>query len=252
LTAELLPSQPGISNIGIVGPSGWQTGPDLSVAVRSSTVEFRTIPVAGKDTVRQLDYSVLGFSATALQNAQIRVTSSDPSKLLLSRQTDLPGSSSLILQGFFPSIYVHALSDSGTAEITARAETISGTLLPQSSPGTLSLRLVPSGWAFTQSEYIIGGSSPVHFSLSLSDLDPAASPGQRYALRPGVSTSVSFGVSDDSILDVRPLLLPISGPGTPSVQISGRKPGEASVTINAPPGFGVNPDANVLRVTVRQ
>ena len=185
-----------------------------------------------------------------MRNLRVRIASSDPTRLVLSSSSDIPGTAFLVLNLFTSRLYLHALSDNGSATITVTLETTAGAPVAGISSASASVGLSPSVWNFQNLALSFQAKSVSGVVVGLSDL--GATDRQQYALRPGVTASVGFDVSDSSVVSVQPNPVVLFGQNSRrQIDVSGLKPGQANVTIRPVAGFATDPSVQTLRVTVQ-
>ena len=146
-------------------------------------------------------------------------------------------------------IYLHALSDNGTAVITATVESTSGIPLAGTSAAEYNVGLVPSVWSFETFSYNFSANQEVTFRFGLFDL--GGSTNQIFTSRPGVSTSVGFTVSDPSVIAIRANPITVIGPELGTLRATGLKVGTSTISINPVAGFAVDPARQNLSITVQ-
>ncbi len=240
--------QAAASLISITPPPGWLAGAGLTVEARASGITVTVPSNLGKDSVRPVRFDLEGFPASQV-GLRIRVTSSDPSRVLLSTAQELQGITSVIQSGNSSNAYLHVLSDNGTVKITASVETAAGAPFVGVNATAFDVKLVPSVWIFQTATYDLNRNSVGQLQVSLSNLGDKTR--QSYYLRPGVTASVGFTLSDSSVLSIRPNPLQVNGQTFGSTIISPLKAGETTITINAVPGFSSDAELQTLKVKVQ-
>lgn len=251
LTIPFQAGQAGTAKIAIVPPPGWVADKDLELEVRNSGINnFLLPPTVGKDSIRAIGYQVVGLTDEAMRSLRVRFASSDPARLVLSSSSDIPGTASLVQSPFTTQLNLHALSDNGSATITASLETAAGAPVAGFSSASASVGLSPSVWSFQELTLRFQAKSVYGLAVGLSDL--GAINRQQYALRPGVTASIAFDVSDASVVSVQPNPIVVFGQNSRrQIDVSGLKPGEANITIRPVAGFAADPSVQTLRVTVQ-
>lgn len=239
--------QAAASLISITPPPGWLAGGGLTVEARASGITVTVPSNLGKDSVRPVRFELEGFPASQV-GLRIRVTSSDPSRVLLSTAQELQGITSVIQSGNSSNAYLHVLSDNGTARITASVETAAGAPFVGVNATAFEVKLVPSVWIFQTATYDLNRNSVGQVQVSLSNLGDKSR--QSYYLRPGVTASVGFTLTDSSVLSIRPNPVQVNSQTLGSTIISPLKAGETTITINAVPGFSSDAELQTLKVKV--
>ncbi len=197
-TVLFQPLSVGSSTISISQPSGYST-PAVDTQLTATV----------KSPVLALNSASLGYNQQAPGAGQltppsspvtVTVTSSDPSKVLLSLSPTAVGSGSVMLSvpantSALPQFYLQGLASSGQVTLTATA--------PGYTNGTSSVGLTPSAFIlngpngtanFTTTTF----SGATNLSLSLWQLDTASRPFSGGQLRPGRSESISVTSSTPS------------------------------------------------------
>ena len=146
-------------------------------------------------------------------------------------------------------IYLHALSDNGTAVITATVESTSGIPLAGTSAAEYNVGLVPSVWSFETFSYNFSANQDTTVRFGLFDV--GVSTNQIFTPRPGVSTSVGFTVSDPSVIVIRANPITVIGPEFGTLRVTGLKVGISTISINPVAGFAVDPARQNLSITVQ-
>jgi hypothetical protein len=177
------------------------------------------------------------------------VTSSDPSRLLVSINSTAPGAAQAIFtSGVVSTVYLQALADSGTVTISLSA--------PGAQPASTSVQLGPSAVVFTNSNSnltLSANGSAQSLSVQLLPLNPSTY--QPYCCvdpRPGWSGSVSVTSSDPKIASVAPASLQlVAGSGAQSVTIKPGVAGTAIVSLGLLPGGDTPASGGQIVVNVR-
>ena len=154
----------------------------------------------------------------------------------------------MIQSGNSSNAYLHVLSDNGTARITASVETAAGAPFVGVNATAFEVKLVPSVWIFQTATYDLNRNSVGQVQVSLSNLGDKSR--QSYYLRPGVTASVGFTLTDSSVLSIRPNPVQVNSQTLGSTIISPLKAGETTITINAVPGFSSDAELQTLKVKV--
>jgi hypothetical protein len=191
---------------------------------------------------------------------QVTLTSSDAGKVLLSTSPSATGASSInMLVGAgtnqLPAFYVHALSSSGSATITASAIGYSS--------GTAPVALFPTAFVLSSpndgSDFVTTTiSQPTTLTLSLWQLGTGLRPFMPGQLRPGVTANVTVTSSNSGAGDIagNPAQF-ISGDATnsslafrPSPNCSA--PCTSNLTVGQPSGYTLPASGGQIKATVNQ
>ena len=220
LVVPILPGQAGTAKLTIAPPPGWDvSNPDYTIEVRPSGLQFFSQPAfAGKDSVRQLRFQTIGFGSTNQSGLFVRITSSDPSRLLVSPNVTDLGTASITMLANRGFAYIHSLMDSGSAAITVTFESAQGAPVAGTQNNTMNFKLVPSMWRFSSTETLLGrGASALNFGLY--DVTGETGAQEAKSLRPGARATVGFNTSDPSIGSVQPNPIVVVGPLVPVLSL---------------------------------
>ncbi|MBL8234100.1 MAG: hypothetical protein JNL98_36725 [Bryobacterales bacterium] len=199
----------------------------------------------GKNTQSSLAYA---FGRVFENGAIVTVTSSDPSKLVLSRSGAITGSGSVTVavppgQPSTQEFFLQARGQQG--EVTLRIQTDGG--ISQ----TATVRIVNSWFACTSGPDNLsiapGGTERVQCVLRI-DTPPQNRFDSAGMLPDAGSVSLRLRSSDPSVFTVSPETAPFV-PGRTEFQLRGVRPGYAVLLVEQPEGFG--PAGPSLGVTVR-
>jgi hypothetical protein len=169
------------------------------------------------------------------------VTSSDPSRLLVSADANTPGQPSITVAASpnqQPSVYIQALAATGTATVTVSGDGY--------EPAMQSVQLVPSAAVFqsAQTQNVTVGSAAQRLSVVIVTLDASSQPSQFYQQttpRAGANLSVSVTSSDPKVLSVATPSLQFSvAQPSPAAQVQPLSAGTAILSLGLLPG-GVAP-----------
>ena len=216
--------------------------------------------VVGRNLVAGTGVS-LGQAAPA--GLAVKITSSDPTKLLFSRTEQEKGSASITVPvpaGQAHVVFVaHGLGDSGKVEYTAEA--------PGYGSRSGNVILAPSGVIITGPASITRSGLALGFVTSLAErkkttmiaytayLDPVTHRAADLTvqhLRPGVSISVVLKSSHPSVGTVgSPITI---HPNTDSVEtlFTPLKPGKTTISVDAPDGYTLPSNANSVMALVKE
>jgi hypothetical protein len=248
------PAALGSSIITIVPPAGFSTPANFRVftATVNAPPMFVGNALLGKDLQTAMTGSLGETSPT---DVTVTITSTDPSKVLLSALPTTAGSSSIVIispgpTNVIPAFYVQGLTDSGTAVLNVSA--------PGFVPTTAQVTLTPSGFIISSpSDFTTQGNAPnTAFQIASARLAPgtlAFQAGQ--PLRPGAAASVNVTSSAPSVGAIT--VSPVAFSGNEGVKPTFFDPqpvatdGTTTVQISTPAGFSTSPDAQSVLVTVQ-
>ncbi len=215
--------KPGTANLRVVLPDG-VTGPASTLTVTTPPLMISAPPTLGRDLMAPGSVNGAGgFSITET----VKLTSTDPSRLTLSTSPLERGTASVTVAGS-RSVYFHALSDRGTVEVVAEADSYQAS--------SLEVRLVPSGVVLDTTgpiNLLRGNSSPI--SARLVGLDPVNQtpvPGSG-TIRPGVTIPVFLTSSDPTIGTLAPANAQLTSNGSASFTFTATRAGTATLALAA-------------------
>jgi hypothetical protein len=196
-------------------------------------------PLVGRDL--QI-VALLSSEDNFQQQPAVTITSSDPSRMLVSTSATAPGQASVIIPAASgqPQIFLQSLADNGTATLSASANGYQS--------GTMTLTLAPAAAVFQTgfTQQTISTNSPVQtLSTVLAPLDPATlRPVGQQIPRPGANLSIAVTSSDPKVLivDTPTLKFPVDSQQQ-TVQVRPTGPGTAILSLGALPG-GVMPGSS--------
>jgi hypothetical protein len=252
-TVEVHPLTIGSTLLSIGQPEGFVAAPrgldHLAYNVRGLRLTAAGVTAVGKDLQ---SYISLGSATFLNQPVQITLTSSDPSKLLLSSRSDMPGlaSGTVTLQAGSLPFYLQALTDRSTVTVTAKGEGFETLEIP--------ITLVPSGFAvgLIHADNLngIAGGPPLDFSIGAAALDPNTLAATGYQqLRPGYpGVSVSLASSNPQVGvagDNNTSFVQFTGGGEPRRTLfQPLSPGTTVISVTPPAGFAT-PAAAYRQIT---
>jgi hypothetical protein len=243
-TASFVPAGIGQANVTVVQPPGF-------VAVAQSTLTF-VVSAPGfsaqsllmaKDTFVS-DYLALSSYVTApTLNAAVTLTSSDPTRLVLSPDTSTQPTASItqtLVAGRTQvgSFYVHALANSGTVTIQISA--------PGYAASTINVQLTDLAFAFN---YYNGLGTPLRVVLQKGAQTITVSPvvvplanstnGVGGAtIRPGANITVNVSSSDPTTVSLAsPQVVFTGGATSATVTYTPLKAGSVTLSVNPPSGY---------------
>jgi len=231
------PLATGTTNITATQPSGFTTPANfqaLAVNVGNATIAMNPLTVGAN--LQAVDTIFLSDPAPSPGGVDVTITSSDPSKVVLSSDPTQAGAASTTVHvnggtKGLPNFYVQALASSGTVTLTAK-----GTDLTDS---TTTITLAPSGFVIVNSSINSGSTGDSNVTLATSVLDGSLNPtGTRQAVRPGAApASVVITSSNTGVATVTS---PVSFAANASTATSTFHPvaaGNTTISIQTPTGF---------------
>ncbi|MCC6485525.1 MAG: hypothetical protein IT209_11820, partial [Armatimonadetes bacterium] len=212
-------------------------------------INFGSNPAIGKDMIAPLSGHLV--SPAPAGNLQVRITSADSSKLLVSNSGTEAGRESVTVQvnagsTSVPAFYIHALTDSGAGALIATA--------PGCQGSTITVTFQPSGFIISSPNAIsttsFSGDTPVQVRpvrLNPSTLTYAAT----QVLRPGVSAQVSVVSSDSGVGTIigSPVMMQ-AGDYSQTVSFQPVSPGQTTVSIEPVAGFTTPSNSQSIEATV--
>jgi hypothetical protein len=259
------PVSPGPAVLTLDAPDGYVA--DAAARNLSVSVEGARLSLGQPNFIigRDLQIAAAIDSEVRIQQPiSVTLTSSDPSRLLLSTDPKAPGQPSLSVSAqSFPGtqIWLQSLAESGGATVTAAADGY--------QPAVVNVTLVPSAavFSFTSGKQTLFTNTGVeNLTVSLSNLDPATlNPSGSFnnpSARPGANLTAAVTTSDQNVIapsvsvlnfadnpvqnfQVRPV-----GLGTAVLSI-GRLPGGTAAATGAQIAYTVaEPDLFILDITI--
>jgi hypothetical protein len=245
----------GTATISVVEPPGFSTPSvrqQFTYTVLTPSLKLSSITM-GKDTQTSLSLGVPGGSGYT-----VTVTSSDPSRLVLSTDPSVPGSASASLRAGAGGLYAQALDNQGTVKLTASADGYNdaNSVITLAGVGiglSVSNYYGGSGTTTTQSP-----KSTVTLGMYMVNVATGkvagGQPGDR--MRPGVDPpTVTVVSSNPSVgrIERSPATFSFSGSGsTTTVDFVPLAPGDSDVTPVQPPGYMAASDATKISFHVTQ
>ncbi|MDT8068261.1 MAG: PKD domain-containing protein [Terriglobia bacterium] len=236
-TLTFHPLATGTTNITVTEPSGFTTPANfqvMKVNVGNATVTMNPLTV-GKD-LQGVDTIYLGDPAPSPDGVDVTITSSDPSKVVVSSDPVTAGAATTTVHvnggtRGLPQFYVQALASSGTVTLTA-----SGTNL---TDGTTTITLAPSGFVIVNSGINSGSTGDSTVTLATAVLNSSLVPtGTSQGVRPGAAP-VNLGITSSNT-GVATVTSPISFAANVASATSTFHPvsgGTTTVAIQTPSGF---------------
>jgi hypothetical protein len=261
-TLAFLPSQscsaPCTSVLSVSQPSGYTqpaTGGQITATVNQPSVTIRMVQsTIGKD----LQVVASGaLDAPAPSDVQVTISSNNPN-VLLSTSPTVVGSSSITGTVFagagvnsigFPTYYVQALANSGTATLTASAPGFAST--------TFVVTLAPSGFVITGPNGIganfgvlmMNGNVTLSVFANVLDPNTLAPTLLSESIRAGVIVAVTSNSSGVAVIQNSPVTFN-AGDTSATVTLTPTGPGQAVISVLAPSGFTAPSNGAQLTVTV--
>ena len=256
--AQFRPVGIGTTILSVTAPPGFATpssGRELRASVGTPALSLQSSYVLGRNLQVQASVSV---PVTAPADTDITITSSDPSRLVLSVDPAAAGTPSITLRRVtgafaFPQFYIQALQADGSATITASA--------PDFGNGTSTATLYPSGFAFSGSLPLTKDGAFNTTTLSpnttLSVVPVVLSPSQsstftQMAVRGGLS-GVSVTVTSSNTAAGTVTTSPVVFNGGDSGKSTAFHPvavGVTNVAVGVPEGFDPPRDRREIPVNV--
>lgn len=245
------PLAPGETEVSLTPPPGFAPvasglGQKLKVVVAGPAIALPDITL-GRDLVAGATFAVLNGPAIPPADVEVTVTSSDPSKVLLSDGAAQPGAASVTLRipgnrSIATAVYIHALDDTGRVTLQVSA--------PGYTPRTSTITLAPMQFTADPSYSLtVQLQQPQTVALRVG---PLASPQQNHVaqLRPGVLPfTIAAKSRNPEILTVSPERI-TAAPGTSRLEfkLEGVAAGETIVALTVPPPYSGPAE---ISVTVR-
>jgi hypothetical protein len=231
------PLATGTTDVSVTEPSSF-TSPSnfqaLHVTVGDATIAMNPLTVGAN--LQAADTIYLSDPAPTPGGVDVTITSSDPSKVVLSSDPTQAGAASTMVHvnggtRGLPNFYIQALVSSGTVTLTAK-----GTDL---TDGTTTITLAPSGFVIVNPSINSGSSGDSTVTIGTSVLDASLNPtGTQQAARPGAAP-VSVGIASSNT-GIATVTSPVSFAGNASTATSTFHPvasGNTTVSIQTPAGF---------------
>lgn len=236
-TLTFHPLTTGTTDIGVTAPSGFTTPSNfqvLHVSVGNATIAMNPLTVGAN--LEAADNIYLSDPAPSPGGVDVTITSSDPSKVVLSSDPTQAGAASATVHvnggtRGLPNFYVQALASSGSVTLTAK-----GTGLTDS---TTTITLAPSGFVIVNSSINSGSTGDSTVTVGTSVLDASLNPtGAHQAVRPGTApVNVNISSANTGIATVTS---PVVFGGNTSTATSTFHPvaaGNTTISIQTPTGF---------------
>ena len=231
------PLRLGNATVSLVPPPGYLAFPatqnflpsSVDVTVDGVKLTLSAPSSVGKD-LQGLALAGTEFLPQPITGLVYTVTSSDPSRLLVSSSAATPGTAQAT--GSTAQVYLQALSNSGTVTLTVSS--------PAAQPASTSVQLTGSAVVFnnvnTPLNLPVNGPTQ-HLQVQLASLNPSSSePTCCQDPRPGWTGSVTVTSSDPKVAAVTPASVQLPGSGPQYVDIKPGAAGTAIVSLGLLPG----------------
>lgn len=226
-TTNITPTQPS----GFVTPSNYQA---LVVNVGNATIAMNPITVG--NNLQALDTIYLSDPAPTPDGVDVTITSSDPSKVVLSSDPTQAGAASATVHvnggtRGLANFYVQSLASSGTVTLTAK-----GTDLTDS---TTTITLAPSGFVIVTPSINSGSSGDSTVTIASELLDASLTPtGTQQSVRPGAApVNVVIASSNTGVATVTSPVVFAANTSTATSTFHPVASGNTVVSIQTPTGF---------------
>jgi hypothetical protein len=222
----------GMATLTMAVPGPYVAPPPVNVTVTGGNLLINLqVPQLGKDLQATIGIFGDGFNLPV----PVTLTSSDPTRLLVSSSPTSPGqaTANLVSQPGQPLLaYVQALAGSGSVTVTISA--------PGYQNATATIQLAPAAVVLSGPQQVgtlTPLSAPLPFQARLGP--PYASPPNVTVLRPGATpVTVQAMVSDPTVATAAPTQLTFSpGDSTQSFSVQPTAAGVAVVSVSVPDGF---------------
>ncbi|HEU5403844.1 MAG TPA: hypothetical protein VFU86_20985, partial [Terriglobales bacterium] len=236
-TLTFHPLATGTTDISVTEPSSF-TAPSnfqvLHVTVGNATITMNPLTVG--NNLQAADTIYLSDPAPSPAGVDVTITSSDPTKVVLSSDPTQAGAASATVHvnggtRGLPTFYVQALASSGTVTLTAK-----GTDL---TDGTTTITLAPSGFVIVNSSINSGSTGDSTVTVGTSVLDASLNPtGTRQGIRPGAApVNVLIASSNTGIATVTSPVAFAANAITATSTFHPVAAGNTTISIQAPSGF---------------
>ncbi|HXS93824.1 MAG TPA: hypothetical protein VN736_04410 [Candidatus Limnocylindrales bacterium] len=255
-TVAFTPQTEGQTTVSVVTPAGFTAAPGLSsLSVNVTGPTFLTYNVLlGKDTALSTSISLPNNVAAPRANVAVTLTSSDPSRVLLSPDAATPPSAAITQimiaghNGAGP-FYIHALDNNGVVPISVAASGY--------APGTLNIALADLSFAFnyfgsTQVLLQSGAQTANVVPVIVIPRNPPVGYGlYQPVIRPGASIPVSVTSSDAGTIGVdTPQLVFSGGSSQVAAKFHAVQTGAATLTLGVPSGYSSPASTGQIALTV--
>jgi hypothetical protein len=250
-TAKITPVAPGSVTISADLPDGYTgSAQNLSVSLKVSLPSLPLIGSLSNSTIVNLGNN-LQVLQNILQTSQtplnLTVTSSDPSKVLISTDPKAAGQASVTQTlNYYTNwqIGIQGVSDNGSATVTLSA--------PGYLSQTVTVNLYPAAFSFTTSLITLGKGSFYDVQVFAEPIISGGSgPGGSEQLRGGLApVSVAIASSQPSVGTLSSPLTFNPGDTSMTTRFTSATAGSTTLTITQPPGFVAPPSNGTLVVSV--
>jgi len=272
--AEFTPAGVGKTSLTVKLPPGFST--PAQFASVAATVDLPGIGLMGEINLGkdlQVQGVVLLGEPAPAKGLDVKLTSEDPKRMLLSTQIDKTGSSSVTIhvsggESRVP-YYIQSLADSGTIEYTAtapgyRTRTAPVTLTPSGVMVVYSPYGAPDEAEFLRAKQTIdprpfttslAEHKPLHLALWTVYLDPKTMRGADMTaqrLRPGVTAAVELDNSNPAVAKIARSVTVSSASEFAMTEFVPVSPGQTVISAHTPPGFSTPSNATSVTATVKE
>ncbi|HTA40914.1 MAG TPA: hypothetical protein VK789_00625, partial [Bryobacteraceae bacterium] len=243
---NITPIAPGNVTISADLPPGYTGDPQhLSFNLTVSLPSLPFYGIASTFTVGKNLQALVNLTQNGTGTVSLTVTSSDPTKVLLSTDPKATGqaSTSSPISSFSFVFYIQALADSGSATLT-----FSATGFKQQ---TATVNLAPGGFVFVNGGAATGVKAPLSFSMTAAALAPPGTFLGPESLRGGLApVTLAITSSQPSVGTVTGPVVFNPGDGYIGGTFTPSGTGVTNLTISQPPGFTASTTGEVMVITV--
>jgi hypothetical protein len=201
-------------------------------------------------------YTTVAFSEPVSADLELTLTSSDPSRLLLSKTPDVAGSPSITLKvrarfRESPEFWIHGLADTGQVNYTASAPGFETKTAPVTLTPSGIVLIGPNGAAVP--EFITTPRGlPLRIKLHSVRLDAALNFVEQQYIRGGLSLDIKVTSSDGRVGAVATSPVNMGAAGDTAItEFKAASAGKTTLAVVQPAGFRAPNKLNSLVATVR-
>ena len=237
------PVSPGDTTVSVAQLPGFTTpatGASLLFHVSQPGWQTLSLGTVGKDTLLQVTAPLASNVKPPGAAVSVTITSSDPTRLLLSPNTTVVPTSSIQLPlpaNFIatPPFYVAALDHQGTVPVTVTA--------PGYASGTINVSLTDTYFGLSLASRVVLQGGPVKGTIIYGSMNSSGSA----TFRPGVSVTAHLQTSDPTVLAIDAPDVTVTPGVAAQFTVRPVAAGSATVTIVPPVGYlaGSNSTVNV-------
>ncbi|HYP05244.1 MAG TPA: hypothetical protein VER03_03335, partial [Bryobacteraceae bacterium] len=185
-----------------------------------------TPPLTGRTRLPMMRDQLYELTFSIAAPAGTTITSSDPDKLVLSETQSSATGRSIQLAATASGIFLHALSESGSAMLRVEA--------PGHPTSELAVLFRPIAVVVNDVTLTKGGTGRLTPSLGVS------------ALRPGVGPiRLNMRTADPAIATIKPAVVELT-PYAPEIEVIGHSEGQTEIILEAPAGVSVTPASVIV------